>query len=57
MLTLTKRTSGSRNAVFDAVVKSDQRVPTPRTRSASAATRFAASVPVTPIAPRDEGWS
>ena len=57
MLTFTNRTSGSRKAVFEAVVKSLQRVPMPITRSASAATRFAANVPVTPIAPSAEGWS
>ena len=38
-------------------MKSDQRVPMPITRSASAAIRFAANVPVTPIAPSAEGWS
>ena len=46
--------AGSRNAVFDAVVKSLQRVPTPITRSAAAAIRLAANVPVAPIAPRHE---
>ena len=56
-LTFTKRTSSARNAVFDAVVKSLQRVPMPITTSASAATRFAANVPVTPTAPSAEGWS
>ena len=55
--TLTKRTSGRANAVLDAVVKSVQRVPIPMTRSASRAMRFAASVPVAPIAPRESGWS
>ena len=57
MFTLTKRTASLRNAVFDAVVKSDQRVPMPITTSASAAMRFAAKVPVAPIAPSDDGWS
>jgi hypothetical protein len=54
-LTLTKRTSGSWNAVFEAVVKSLQRVPTPITTSASRARRFAAGVPVAPIAPSAAG--
>ena len=40
-----------------AVVKSEKRVPIPSTRSASAATRLAANVPVAPIAPSDSGWS
>ena len=56
-LTLTKRTPGSWNADFDAVVKSLQRVPTPITRSASRASRLAAGVPVAPIAPSADGWS
>ena len=56
-LTLTNRTPGSRKAVRLAVVKSDQRVPMPTTTSASAAIRLAASVPVAPIAPSDNGWS
>ena len=37
MFMLTKRTSGFWNAVLEAVVKSDQRVPTPMTRAASRA--------------------
>ena len=49
----TNRACG--NAVFDAVVKSVQRVPIPITRSASAASRFAASVPVAPTAPASSG--
>ena len=56
-LTLMKLTPACANAVFDAVVKSDQRVPIPITRSASAAMRLAANVPVTPIAPSADGWS
>ena len=56
-LTLTKRTSGSWKADFEAVVKSLQRVPTPITRSASRASRLAAAVPVAPTAPSASGWS
>ena len=56
-LMLTKRTPGSWNADFDAVVKSLQRVPTPITTSASRASRLAAAVPVAPTAPRLSGWS
>ena len=41
----------------EAVVKSLQRVPTPRTRSASRAIALAAVVPVAPIAPTACGWS
>ena len=41
----------------EAVVKSLQRVPTPRTTSASRAIALAAVVPVAPIAPSDCGWS
>ena len=54
-LTPTKRTPGSWKADFDAVVKSLQRVPTPITRSASRASRFAAGVPVAPTAPSASG--
>ena len=56
-LTFTNRTCGLWNNDFDAVVKSLQRVPMPITRSAPFAIRFAASVPVAPIAPRFEAWS
>ena len=38
-------------------MKSLQRVPIPITRSASAASRFAAAVPVAPTAPSASGWS
>ena len=44
-------------AVREAVVKSLQRVPTPRITSASRAAALAAVVPVAPIAPRAWGWS
>ena len=40
-----------------AVVKSLQRVPTPRITSASRAAALAAVVPVAPIAPSACGWS
>ena len=43
--------------VLDAVVKSEYRVPTPMTTSASRATMLAPFVPVAPIAPRADGWS
>ena len=43
------------DTVRDAVVKSDQRVPTPMTRSASRASTFAAVVPVDPTAPTSWG--
>ena len=56
-LTLTKRTSGLAKTLWEAVAKSAQRVPTPRTTSASRAMALAPSVPVTPMAPRAEGWS
>ena len=55
--TLMKRTLAPSNSVFDAVVKSVHRVPTPMTRSASRPMRFAADVPVAPIAPSESGWS
>ena len=51
------RTCSAANAVFDAVVKSLSREPTTRTRSASRASRFAAVVPVTPMAPTACGSS
>ena len=41
---------------FDEVVKSEKRVPTPITRSASLATTLAALPPVTPIPPRLSGF-
>jgi hypothetical protein len=41
----------------EAVVKSLQRVPTPRTTSASRASALAAVEPVAPTAPTDDGWS
>ena len=56
-LRLTKRTSGLVKMLWEAVAKSAQRVPTPTTTSASRAMALAPSVPVTPIAPRAEGWS
>ena len=56
-LTFTKRTPSAANTVREAVVKSLYRVPTPMTRSASAATASAAVVPVAPIAPSACGWS
>ena len=56
-LRLTNRTSGSANTVREAVVKSDQRVPMPSTTSASAASAFAAWVPVEPRPPTARGWS
>ena len=56
-LTLTKRTSGLVKMLWEEVAKSAQRVPTPTTRSASRAMALAPSVPVTPMAPRAEGWS
>jgi hypothetical protein len=56
-LMFTKRTPGSWNADFDAVVKSLQRVPRPTTTSASRASRFAAALPVAPTAPRESRWS
>lgn len=52
----TKRTPGCWKAVREAVVKSLQRVPTPITRSAPAASAFAAVVPVEPTAPISRGW-
>ena len=45
------------NSVREPVVKSCNRVPTANTTSAAAAARFAAAVPVTPIAPRFSAWS
>ncbi|KQR97105.1 hypothetical protein ASG00_12550 [Microbacterium sp. Leaf351] len=57
MLMLTKRTSGFWKAVREAVVKSLYRVPMPMMTSASAASRFAAVVPVAPTPPRYCGWS
>ena len=54
---MMKRTSGCWKAVFDAVVKSEYRVPIPMIRSAPPAWRLAPSVPVTPMAPSDCGWS
>ena len=56
-LTLTKRTSGLVKMLWEAVAKSAQRVPIPSTTSASRAMALAPSVPVTPMAPRAEGWS
>ncbi len=50
-LRLTNRTSGSANAVRDAVVKSLYRVPTPMTTSAAAASALAGGVPVEPTPP------
>ena len=55
-LRLMKRAS-SANSEREAVVKSLQRVPTPRITSASRAIALAAVVPVAPIAPSDCGWS
>src|SRR5438270_3371585 len=46
---------GLRSRLRDAMVKSDSRVPTARTRSASAASALAAAPPVTPIAPTLQG--
>ena len=57
MLQLTNRTPSTANAVRDAVVKSDHRVPTPITTSAVRARALAAVVPVAPMAPTDWGWS
>ncbi len=54
-LMLTKRARGK--AVWEAVVKSVQRVPIPITRSASRARRLAASPPLTPTGPTFCGWS
>ena len=53
----TKVTWGFWNAVRLAVVKSLYLVPIPITRSASAARRLAAGVPVAPTPPRFRGWS
>ena len=55
MLILTNLTSGSWNAVFEAVVKSEYLVPIPITQSASREMIFAPAVPVAPSAPRQEG--
>ena len=49
-------TPGSWNAVLDAVTKSPSRVPIAITRSASRASRFAASPPAAPIGPAFIGW-
>jgi hypothetical protein len=57
MLMLMNWTSGFWNAVCEAVVKSDHRVPMPMTRSASRAMMFAPGVPVAPIAPSAHGSS
>ena len=48
---LAKRTFGFWNWVCDAEVKSERRVPTAMTTSASCASRFAASPPFEPIGP------
>ena len=48
-LMFTKATSGLWNAVLDAVVKSEYRVPMPITTSASCAMMFAPLVPVAEI--------
>ena len=50
-------TASSANNEREAVVKSLQRVPTPRITSAVRAAALAAVVPVAPIAPSACGWS
>src|SRR3954464_8898312 len=54
-LRLTNRTSGSWNAVFDAVVKSLYLVPMPTTTSASLASALATGEPVEPTPPPASG--
>ena len=51
------RRCGFLNSAQEPVVKSCNRVPTARMRSASSASTLAAPVPVTPIDPISEGWS
>ena len=57
MFRFTKVTSGFWNAVFEAVVKSLYRVPTPMMTSASRASAFATGDPVDPTPPTACGWS